>query len=104
MEQVKIEVEVCGDNATITSIKGLSGWSTYSRLDCASELLNGKYAHTQYCGKSIQVFDGIKKLYDIEIGKEYDTKTMNHVVSLLEEGIKRMRGIINRPEKKVIII
>jgi hypothetical protein len=104
MEQVKIEVEVCGDNATITSVEGLSDWSTYSRLDCAAELLNGKYAHTQYGGKSIKVFDGMRRLCEIDIGKEYDTKTMNHVVSQLEEGIKRMRSIINRPEKKVIII
>ena len=104
MEQVKIEVEVCGDNATITSIEGLSDWSTYFRLDCATELLGGKYAHTQYGGRSIQVFDGMKKLCEIDIGKGYDTRNMSHVVSQLEEGIKRMRSIINKREKKVIVI
>ena len=105
MEQVKIEVEIKGNKARVTSVTGLLDWFECMPVyDTDAVVLNNiRFSHLSDDHTSLWSYKGLNRTADIKINTWYAIVDFNSAMSLIKEGVEEMRKHL-KSVKKVIII
>lgn len=105
MEQVKIEVEIKGNQARVKSVTGLPDFFGCRPVYDMDKLVCSdiKYSHLSDDHKSLLSYKGVKRTSDIEIKEWYPIVEFDSAMSLIKEGVEEMRKYL-RSSKKVIVI
>lgn len=105
MEQVKIEVEINGNQARVTGVTGLLDWFEYMVTHDTDTLISEyiRYSHLSDDHNRLLSYRGLGKTSDIEINKWYPIVEFDSAMSLIKEGVEEMRKYL-KSSKKVIVI
>lgn len=105
MEQVKIEIEIKGNEARVTGVIGLLDYFGCKPIYDMDKLVlkDIKYSHLSDDHNSLWAYEGLHMTADIEINKWYPIVDFNSAISLIKEGVEEMRKYL-KSVKKVITI